>query len=370
METGALKDPIVLSTEDKIDSFLHLKGDLLPEGFREWRKFGAPKGAPGQTSHHPGVKEHEMYGWLLTMHFLAVLELVAFFVSKGNGNEDFSITVLEEGSLVEKRYLPAPIHGKSIAPAELFSIFYGQDATSPPVNKLMSWEMTPVHCRTTYDPILKNNLQDIVVSDTSGHDLGIMLPRGAQLYNKGWVLDLGQGEKLAKKKLERYGGLRYIDSKKAYYGIYTSGPLEMFLPCIGRGDISQRMQVSSEEILARECFQNIVVCEVNEKHPTGRECDLNKDLSFKMGGVKSRGAKPVNATGAFYWGRNICLRVEIPPESVLYKDTSNTKDEFEVGISLTISVASKSVNLRSGPCSISHVVWEQSIAHNIKSNII
>ena len=337
----------MLSIEDAIDNFLHVKEDLLPLGFREWRKFGAPKGSPGQTSHHPGVKEHELYGWLLTMHFLAVLELVAFLVSKG---DDVLNELAKKHLPNEQHLLPAPIHGANIAPSELHSLFYGQST-----NKQSSWKMNPVHCRTTYDPILKNNLNDILVSGvTTGQDLNIMLPRGPQLYNKGWVLDLGQGEKTAKRKLDRYGGLGYVDSKKAYYGIKSSGPLEMFLPCIGRDDILHKMQLPSREVLAHNCFQNVLICEVNDKHTTGKECNLNNDLSFVVGDAKSRNIQSVNATGAFYWGRNICIRIGIPEEAKLSSRNGS------VGLYLTISVESTSVMIRTGPCSISHVVWEQS----------
>jgi len=341
VDKGFLKDPIELSMEDTINTFLNVKDDYMPAGFREWKKFGALPGAPGQSSHHPGVKEHELYGWLLTMHFVAVLELVAYFISHESDK-------LMKGLLIdEQKLLPEPTHGRNIIPLDAFSLFYGQ-----PTSDQMSspWKMNQIHCRTSFDPILKNNLRDIIVSGVTAEDVDIMLPKGAQLYNKGWVLDLGDGEKKAKKKLERYGNLGYIDSKKAFYGIKASGPLEMFLPCIDSDDI----EIQSLSVFATECFKNIVVCEVNDKHTKGTECNLNNDLSFVVGGMTSQDVKPVNATGAFYWGRNICIRVGIPSESLL------SKSKGLVGLSFAISVATTSVMIRSGPCSISHVIWEQS----------
>ncbi len=116
----------------------------------------------------------------------------------------------------------------------------------------------------------------------------------------------------------------------------------------------QRMH--GEIVPASECYKHVVVCEVNEKHPTGKECNLNNDLSFKVGGIESQEVSPVNATGAFYWGRNICVRVGIPSESILSRREESKTD---VGLSFSISVASSSVMLRSGPCSVSHVVYEQ-----------
>jgi len=339
IDKGFLKDTIVLSIEDTINTFLNVKDEYMPTGFRDWRKFGAPKGTPGQSSHHPGLKEHELYGWLLTMHFVAVLELVAYFISHESETRDLLID--------DQKLLPQPIHGRNISPLGVFSLFYGQ-----PVSEQMSspWKMNQIHCRTSFDPILKNDLRDIIVSGVTAEDVDIMLPKGAKMYNKGWVLDLGDGERKAKKKLERYGNLGYIDSKVAYYGIKASGPLEMFLPCIDRDDI----EIQSPSVFATVCFKNIVVCEVNDKHSKGTECNLNNDLSFVVGGMTSQDVKPVNATGAFYWGRNICIRVGIPSESLL------SKLKGLVGLSFAISVVTTSVMIRSGPCSISHVIWEQS----------
>jgi len=198
VDAGVLNDPIVLSIEDAIESFLQLKDELLPKGFQDWREFGAPKGSPGQTSHHPGVKQHELYGWLLTMHFVAALELVTFLVSNDK-HDHFPINTFgNESHRGDKIMLPAPIYANDVAPSKLFSLFYGYD-TAPEKNQ-MTWKMNPVYCSTTYDPILSNSLQDIITSGTLGEDLDIMLPRGAQMYNKGWVLDLGENEKKAKKK--------------------------------------------------------------------------------------------------------------------------------------------------------------------------
>lgn len=321
-----------MSIEDTIEPFLGLKSDLLPPGLKDWRKFGAPKGAPGQTVHHPGVNEHELYGWLLTMHFLAVLELAA-------------VMLFANDRPANDVALPPPITGKNIAPSALSSLFYGARAGS-------EWAMNRVLCHTTFEPIMNN--KGIVVSGIVGADLDLTLPRGAQLYNTGWVLDLGSEEKKAKMKLERYGGLGYIDSKKAYYGVRASGPLELFLPCTEREDLHIAMQDSVQEVLARDCFQNVVVCEVNDKHVTGKECNLNTDLSFVVGGSVSHDIKPVNATGAFYWGRNVCIRVGIPPQSTLSRSEGGS-----IGLALQLSVASTSVTIRSGPCSVSHIVWEQ-----------
>ncbi|KAL7551664.1 hypothetical protein ACHAWF_014848 [Thalassiosira exigua] len=347
VDMGVLKDPVVMSIETLIEPFLQIPDEKLPIGLRGLRgpeRFGAPKGAPGQSTHHPGVKEHELYGWLLAMHFIAALELVAFFDSDGQLGNLLPSFVESELDWIK---LPAPLYGGNVALSELSTLFYGYDTMSN-TRKPLSWQMNQIHCRTSFDPILKNNLHDIIISGTTGEDVDLLFPK-ARLYTRGWVLDLGQSEKKAKKNLDLFD-LGYIDSKKAYYGIKASGPLELFLPCEGWKNLS-------EHRLAAECFRNVVVCEVNEKH-VGEECDLSTDLSFVVSGVQSQNVKYVNATGSFYWGRPICLRVGIPPNSVLTKK-KNKAGGFDIGINLLISVAKSSVTLRTGPCSISHVVWEQ-----------
>jgi len=331
VDFGVLKDPVVLSIEDAMEEFATLSEDMLPIGLREWRKFGAPKGAPGQAPHHPGVKEHELLGWLLAMHFLASLELVASdLVMDANVDKDPYNLVM-----------PPPIYSKNVNPSELLSLFFGTEISSHNATP-MSWEMGPVYCRTTYDPILNGKLQDMVRSGSLGEDLDVMLPRGAKFYKHGWVLDLGKSEKLAKKMLQRYGGLGYIDSKQAYYGIYGSGSLELFIPCLGRDDISQSME--NEDMVkhrARDCFKHLV--------------RLDKDVSFRVGGVLSEITKPINMTGTSYWGRNICFDVDVPSKSIL----SNLGKSKETGIMIEVSVETASVMVNTGPCSLSHIIWQQ-----------
>lgn len=353
VDDGTIKDPIVLSIEDAMQSFLSLSEDILPTGFHEWRKFGAPKESPGQTSHHPGVKEHELIGWLLAMHFLAALELVSFILSLEEYDGKQIPTTTNRNSL------PSPIHGSAVSP-NLHSLFYGHETRTFRDDGSASWKLNSVHCRTTYDPILTNKLQDIVVGGSVGEDLDIMLPKGAQMYNSGWVLDMGESEKKAKRTLERFGGLGFVDSKKAYYGIRASGPLELFVPCDGREDIAQQMLGPQLSLPASTCFRTLVVCEVNEKHVTGQECNLDSDLSFNIGGIPVERVHPINATGTQYWGRNICISIDIPAESTLSKRHRKVDEgKLDVGLSVGISVTNIGITYRSGPCSISHFVWEQ-----------
>ena len=73
-------------------------------------------------------------------------------------------------------------------------------------------------------------LSEIIVDGTIGDGLDIMLPKSKMYYNSGWVLDLSTNQKKVKRNLDRFPGHGFVDIKQAYYGIYTSGLIQFFLP--------------------------------------------------------------------------------------------------------------------------------------------
>jgi hypothetical protein len=322
VELDLLLDPVVIHTDPAADPFLSIEETFRPSGFQEWRKFGAPPDAPGQAAHHPGVKEHELIGWILGMHFLAALELV--------------VASLEDGSLlqcVETKRLPMP---SPLSTNSTYSLFFGVESESH------GWEMNKVNCRTSYEPIVSGNLSDVIVSGTSGDGVDILMAKGAMYYTKGWVLDLSEGERLAKRKLDRYGGLGFLDSKKAYYGIFASGPLKIFLP--SRGAVHD---------LAATTIKSLVLCEVNEKYRSEESCKVEKQLGFVVGGANATHVASVDAPGTLYLGHKLCLDVGIP------KDARLSVHNDMVGLMLQISVIDKHIYKKERACSISHIVWEE-----------
>lgn len=52
---------------------------MLPRGFQNWLDFDTPLGLHVGSRKYLTVKQHELIGWLLSMHFLEVLELVATY---------------------------------------------------------------------------------------------------------------------------------------------------------------------------------------------------------------------------------------------------------------------------------------------------
>lgn len=200
-------------------------------------------------------------------------------------------------------------------------------------------------------------------------------------YNKAWTFDLSEAEKEAKRKLDRYGGLGYVDNKKAYRGLFTSGTLRLLLPYYEEGhpseggdDTANKPRVGDS---AREWFQTVVVCEVNERSEPSA-CQVGKDVTFKTGGVNATEVAMLDTPGTLYLGKKICTYVRIPSdakitsrESMLLEDPllllaekkSLTEaieaNKTSIGLSLELSVHNHKIIARDKACSVSHVVWEQ-----------
>lgn len=357
-ESGSAVDSVVLHTDPAATPFLAIPEEKRPYGFKDWRKFGAPPGAPGMALHHPAVKEHELNAWILSMHFLSALELVA-------ADQDSSILRCE--SIAKKKNaLPPPVTVNSAnTTMDWFSILFGdvvENATS--TSSTSKWTLNPVHCRTSFEPILQGDLDSLIVSGIYGNGTDIMRPKGAMYYSQGWVLDLSDEEKLAKRKLDRFDGLGYVDSKKAYYGIYASGPLQLFLPYEGTSAVKPK---AGDE--AQDWVRSIVFCEVNEKRPYG-SCNAEKHISYTIGGVNATHTKMIDSAGTLYYGKKLCLYARVPPEAKLttrgalivgtiITSTNATTTDDTVGLSVVVSVKDMHIMKKDLACSLSHVIWEE-----------
>lgn len=197
-------------------------------------------------------------------------------------------------------------------------------------------------------------------------------------YTKGWVLDLSASEKTAKRKLDRFGGLGFVDSKKAYYGIYASGPLRLLLPYQqgnATGVSGRQPRVGDRAI---DWFKAVVLCEVNEKREGGA-CSTQRDVRYVVGGVNATEKTMMDAAGTLYLGKKLCLHIPVPPtaqlttrallkkklpanpENQVHLPASQVDETLEnqVGLAVEMSVNSMHIIKREQACSLSHVVWEQ-----------
>jgi hypothetical protein len=345
-KVGFAEDPVVIHTDPAAEPFLIMQEEYRPQGFQQWRKFGAPPGAPGQALHHPAVAEHEFIGWLIAMHFLSALELLAA--------EEATGALKCDGRPTKPHLLPPPVTvNLTKSSADWLSLLFGDKGSQSSGDQ---WKLNPVRCKTTFEPILNGTLGSVVVSGTVGDDLDLTMPKGGMYYTKGWVLDLSHPEVLAKRKLDRFGGLGFMDVKKAYYGIYASGTLGLFLPYEAqRGNSTTLPEVGD---IARKWIPSIVTCEVNEKRE-GRVCNIAKDVSYVVGGVNASKIRMIDSAGTLYYGKKICVYIRVPGSARISAGRLNPSEGEQVGLSLNISVSDMHIMKKEMACSVSHVVWEQ-----------
>ena len=290
-----------------------------------------------------------------------------------------------------QRNLPPPITINTTSQSkEIMSLMFGSQQHKSKSNDTNSkntfnnhWNMDPISCRTSFEPVLNGRLDDLILTGITHDSTDIMLPKGAMFYNQGWVKDLGAAEKKAKRKLRRYGGLGFIDSKIAYYGIFASGPLLLFLPYEQQqqqeNDETKKLIMTdsgTKKIRVGDLFHSIVVCEVNEKRGEG-ECNMQEDVVYTVAGIEVN-ANYITATGTSFLGKHICVLLPIPEDAMatfkseVINENSSQKENYTnkgnqtnvLGVTLQISVVNKAVTLSKGPCSISHVIWQNKVLKN------
>jgi len=338
---GFLPDPVALGGRDAVNKkLLQLPETEKPLGLQNWDEWGAPKGSPGQSPWHPKKMEHELMGWMMAMYMLDAVE-VALNVMEEDPNWRKRENALRHPSL--NGDLPAPLTDVSKTGAS--SILHGA-----PSNKNSSkWHMNRVSCRTSFLPTMFGNFDSIIESGVTEGGDDMLQSRDNSLFHGGWVMDVGKVERETKVKVQKYGGLGYIDMKTALYGIPSSGTLKLWLPY--EQSATNPVQ-STGDIKAGTYFKSVVLCEVNEKRGDN-ECKMLSDLAFEVGfvAVEKAGVTQIKEV-ASYLKKDICIRLEIPDDAKLSKKGN------EFGLTVGIKVTRSDVSRENGACSISHVIWE------------
>jgi hypothetical protein len=345
-----LRDAIVMHTDPAVLPFLEREEEHRPVGFQDWRKFGAPYGAPGQTRHHPAVKEHELIGWILAMHFLTALE---YNMSQG--------TNLSCPELSAKWSLSPPVSGHlaNNTDTKYDPILFGHEISND------KWEIKPIHCRTTFQPILSGDLSELIVNGSIAEDLPLLFPKSQMFYNQGWVLDMSEGEKGAKRKLSLYeNDLGFVDSKEAYYGIFESPEMTLLLPYSERPTTTLLPKIKDS---ARKWYESIVICQVNESR-NDKACNFASDIGLTIGGVNVTNISDylMKDSGTLYLGKPVCSHLPIPEGAILTSHNELVADSGsyplevdQLGLEVQISVINPHIVHVGQACSLSHVVWEE-----------
>ncbi|KAL9183843.1 hypothetical protein ACHAXT_004699 [Thalassiosira profunda] len=346
VDVGALPDPIALQGKDAVDKkqlekWLAAPDETTPTGFKDWDQWGAPKGAPGQGPWHPKKKEHELIGWMLAAHMFEALEEALQIMGDAGWKERIQAEQRRKLQTTEV-VLPKPVTDAKNTGVE--SIIHGS-----PEADASKWLMNKVSCRTSFLPNISGNFDTIVQSGVAKDEEDMLKARDDSLFAKGWAMDVGKLERETKEKVQRYGGLGYIDMKTALYGIPSSGALKLWLPHEGTG---KGWIGPDDDDRASTYFGTVILCEVNEKRGD-KECRMTSDLSFKVGDVDISNEAVYQVKGiASYLKKDICIGLSIPEEA-----TVSSKDAG-FGLDIEVTVTSPGVTREDGACSISHVIWE------------
>jgi hypothetical protein len=375
------------------DIFKSPKGEVFavpdkerPKGFQSWDAFGAPDKCPGRSQWHPKKMEHEMIGWMIAMYFVDVVEYIVQQKSFTQGA--FSNPVIRSDRAVE--FPPTRTIPSKENPQSVISLLYGHPVTAA------KYVMHEISCRTNFLPATdhENDLSSIIVSGLNSDQTAenIIEPRSDTSYKNGWVLDVSAVERTTKVKVEKCGGLGYIDMKIALYGLPESGPLRLWLPSesmvhtIDHHEEHHGGQENTDN--ASHWFDNLIICEANEKREK-TACQLDTDVQYIVGGVTLSQNEPIMISGAGeYLKRKTCVSLGIPNNAKItrLKDVTlvdstqvipfaaklrlarnrkrifhrnGTLEDDQVGLIVDIVVRSRTVSREKGACCISHVVWEQ-----------
>ena len=356
VDLGAMSDPVVINVEAAVAPFKDLDESILPLGYEQWLDFGGPDSAPGKTRTNLSLKQHELVGEMLSMYFLAAAELALAHRLKATPSDIFDV-----GPTSKPHYkhfllpLPQTSDLEYDGVSRNMTMMFGS-----PVPADQHWYMNDVHCRTSFDPVLSGGLDEIILHGSSAEDIDLLRPRGPMLYNQHWVLDYGPVAKNLASSAVQYN-FGYQDRRKGYFGVQPSKNLTMFLPYQLNDSITKYKQLEKKK--PSEVYKSVIVCEVNER----ANCKMASDVTYMLGGEGVK-AKVVEANGASYNGRKLCVSLSIPEDAAWFTRKEikegggllrHKTTQEETGLILDISVSNNLLFWKEGPCSVSHVIWEQ-----------
>jgi len=341
----------------------------LPPGFRDWNEFGAPKNCPGRGSWHPKKQEHAMMGWMIAMHFIEAMEK-AIELREEEATAGSDIQQNQE-LLNEIPQYRKPISSNTHRnDPEVTELLFGHHN-----NNDEEYIMKQLSCRTSFLPATDHTktLPSVIVSGLAEGDLDIMVDRTDKHYQEGWVLDVSKVERDTKRKVEKCGGLGYVDMKIALYGIPESGKLRLWLPF--EGPSHDHHEHDGADVNARHWFDDFVLCEANDKRDD-KACKLDRDLELIVGGVEVAADNVHPLKGAAeYLKRPTCVNVGVPSDAVVtpLRDLRtlegrilSQKEKAKFGaygdeaLGMVVDITPKSsVTRANGACCLSHIVWEQ-----------
>jgi hypothetical protein len=368
-----LPDAIAVGKKDILESdVVVFEGDNVAPGFQDWDVFGAPKQCPGRGSWHPKKQEHAMIGWMIAMHFIRALERAVELQQLDTASAASQTTTTTTTPLV----FPQPFSNIPNNNQDVTDLLYGHHEVEGD-----DYRMKDLSCRTSFLPATDHSkvLPSVVVGGLAAEgELDIMIDRTDAHYQKGWMLDVSKVERDTKRKVERCGGLGYLDMKIAMYGIPESGTLRLWLPFEGpshEGHGHEHEHEHDANINAKHWFDDLIICEANDKRGE-TACHLDHDLEVVVGGAPVTSIGLVKGAGE-YLKRTTCVNVGVPETAQITKlgqvvvqpngkplSAEEKRKKFagltDDAVGLVVDITVKAgVTRDNGACCLSHIVWEQ-----------
>mmetsp|Transcript_64707 Transcript_64707/g.76618 ORF Transcript_64707/g.76618 Transcript_64707/m.76618 type:complete len:416 (+) Transcript_64707:592-1839(+) len=296
------RDTMVVHTDPATRPFFQnvCQEDLTP-GLMDWGEYGTPANAREKARRNPTVREHELIAWVVVMHFLSALELIAAGeVEERSGKE------MEDD--VRDCLLPPPVtlSATSAMSPSLQSLLYGSPTEDG------GYRFPPLKCQTSFTPLLsssKNKLSRVILSGTSdADDIDILLPWGPMYYHQGWVYGLSERDRNSHQNINRFGHLGFKDMRRAYFGVGASGPLTLFLPVAMHNDTTA--VTGHVPVAAVDYITSVTLCGVDGVKAE-KGCHVERDLNVTVGGISNVTVEAMAIDAAMVGNTKLCLFVRI-----------------------------------------------------------
>jgi hypothetical protein len=243
------------------------------------------------------VSQHKMVAWILSMFLLKQLEL---------------LVAAEEG------FYSMQAQSDEF---EFFPPFRKFSDLNEPCMHHLAYPSPSRKCLTTFDPA--DNL--IPSSGESNKEVHLEHPKGMMFYTSGWVLDLENSERKEKLRSQHLG---FKDILASYHGLSVSGTITFNFKV---GEIS-----------------GLILCESQYIEKRDQGCKLHEDVSFLVNDEPVDSIQIINHALTSFQGKNLCVYLDF-------------KSHVTGDVTLAMSVSNNKIALSHGPCSISHILWQDAL---------
>ena len=253
----------------------------------------------------PGAADSPHKGlsyWTAAQHKMVAWVLAMFFLKQLE-----LLVATEEGFSPLEAAPQGELHSPILAKASVLK---------EPWSNYLYYSSLSRQCLTSFHPA--DNLHPS--SGLSNELVHLEHPKGMVFYTSGWVLDLENSERKEKLRSQHHG---FKDMLTSYHGIPASGTLTFVLELGATSDL--------------------VVCESQAQVQHG--CKLDEDVVFTINDKPVKSVQRIATDAVSYQEKQHCVVVEL-----------NRRTSGKVRLGLQVS--NNQVTLPNGPCSISHIIWQ------------